>query len=296
MGYRSCLSLPVAVVLMLVGFVYYTVVFLVLDPWLDLATANGLANALAFTATTLMALVSYALAILRDPGEIPSSYLPDVEDSQQAPLQEVKRKGGDLRYCQKCRVYKPPRAHHCRVCKRCVLRMDHHCLWINNCVGHNNYKSFFLFVLYITSACIYSLVVLGFHAVDEFERALEVVAVEDDAAIVQPVKASVATASLLKIICGIVVIPLSVALSGLLVWHIYLSLHNRTTIEYYEGVRAKWLAHTSGPYSHPYDLGALSNILVVLGPKASCWFCPMAVGHIGSGLHFKTSGNAAGKL
>lgn len=31
--------------------------------------------------------------------------------------------GGDLRYCQKCCHYKPPRAHHCRVCKRCVLRM-----------------------------------------------------------------------------------------------------------------------------------------------------------------------------
>ena len=31
--------------------------------------------------------------------------------------------GSDLRYCQKCSHYKPPRAHHCRVCKRCVLRM-----------------------------------------------------------------------------------------------------------------------------------------------------------------------------
>ena len=31
--------------------------------------------------------------------------------------------GGDLRYCQKCSHYKPPRAHHCRVCKRCILRM-----------------------------------------------------------------------------------------------------------------------------------------------------------------------------
>lgn len=33
------------------------------------------------------------------------------------------KQGGDLRYCQKCSHYKPPRAHHCRVCKRCVLRM-----------------------------------------------------------------------------------------------------------------------------------------------------------------------------
>lgn len=31
--------------------------------------------------------------------------------------------GGDLRYCQKCGHYKPPRAHHCRACKRCVLKM-----------------------------------------------------------------------------------------------------------------------------------------------------------------------------
>ena len=31
--------------------------------------------------------------------------------------------GGEARYCQKCRAYKPPRAHHCRVCQRCVLRM-----------------------------------------------------------------------------------------------------------------------------------------------------------------------------
>lgn len=31
--------------------------------------------------------------------------------------------GGDLRYCQKCSHYKPPRAHHCRICNRCVLRM-----------------------------------------------------------------------------------------------------------------------------------------------------------------------------
>ena len=52
-----------------------------------------------------------------------------------------------MRFCQKCDRHKPPRSHHCRLCRRCVLRMCHHCNWINNCVGHANLKAFLLFLL-----------------------------------------------------------------------------------------------------------------------------------------------------
>ncbi|XP_026860841.2 palmitoyltransferase ZDHHC16B isoform X3 [Electrophorus electricus] len=57
--------------------------------------------------------------------------------------------------CKKCIVPKPARTHHCSVCDKCVLKMDHHCPWLNNCVGHFNHRYFFSFCLYMTVGCIY---------------------------------------------------------------------------------------------------------------------------------------------
>lgn len=37
------------------------------------------------------------------------------------------RKTQRIRRCRKCDAPKPERTHHCSVCKRCVLLMDHHC-------------------------------------------------------------------------------------------------------------------------------------------------------------------------
>lgn len=53
-----------------------------------------------------------------------------------------------LNFCPSCATYKPPRAHHCSHCRLCVLKYDHHCPWIGQCVGFFNYKNFLLLLLY----------------------------------------------------------------------------------------------------------------------------------------------------
>ncbi|KAF9074361.1 DHHC palmitoyltransferase-domain-containing protein [Rhodocollybia butyracea] len=48
----------------------------------------------------------------------------------------------EYRYCSRDLFVKPYRAHHCRACGTCVLKYDHHCPWIGQCVGARNHKFF----------------------------------------------------------------------------------------------------------------------------------------------------------
>ncbi|XP_071806944.1 palmitoyltransferase ZDHHC23-B-like [Asterias amurensis] len=47
-------------------------------------------------------------------------------------------------WCDVCKLLKPERAGHCRICGHCVNRLDHHCVWIDSCIGVGNHRSFLL--------------------------------------------------------------------------------------------------------------------------------------------------------
>lgn len=70
-------------------------------------------------------------------------------------LIQVTRSAAQQRTCKRCSVIKPPRCHHCSVCEQCVMRMDHHCPWLSNCVGLRNYRFFLSFLFYVVVATAY---------------------------------------------------------------------------------------------------------------------------------------------
>ena len=49
--------------------------------------------------------------------------------------------------CPECEIIKHPRSRHCYLCGSCINRFDHHCEWLNQCVGGNNNVGFFFFLL-----------------------------------------------------------------------------------------------------------------------------------------------------
>mmetsp|Transcript_7371 Transcript_7371/g.19703 ORF Transcript_7371/g.19703 Transcript_7371/m.19703 type:complete len:324 (-) Transcript_7371:336-1307(-) len=251
----------VLLVLSMVALTYHAVVFVSYGPLIfsssRLRILEGVVVVVVFTLMIILVLWTYFAAVLTDPGRVPPDWHPFL-DEQHARLELDRMSYSDYyfdrrdprrpRYCKRCQAWKPERAHHCSVLGRCVLRMDHYCIWLVNCVGLMNYKFFLLFMLYTCLACITATLLLVPAFIDFFKDRLQ-------------------GASALVVFMAVVTDgSFGAALVGFLVMHAQLLAANCTTIEMYEKDRM---------HPWPYNKGLRKNLEEVFGHNKLRWLLPV---------------------
>lgn len=156
---------------LLIAFGMYATSFHVIIPFLGYSVV-GVFHLVTFNLMSLLGMHAHYKAMTTDPGAVPKHAIPLEDDQQEnnyaldlAEMSNLPNNSGgpDQRYkkfCKKCKAFKPLRAHHCSICGRCIIKMDHHCPWVNNCIGLGNHKLFLLFLFWIFMTCIYSIVLV----------------------------------------------------------------------------------------------------------------------------------------
>lgn len=185
------------------------------------------------------------------------------------------------RFCGLCDVGKPSRCHHCSTCGRCMLKMDHHCPWFNNCVAINNYKFFLLTLIYALTVCVLAIVgLMNFLCVDLANLQFTFLYVNFIVVVV------------LSFIVGIVI-------AALLVYHVRLVALNRTTIEQIDRVDS--VVRVRRQYGEDltesevsqlvdlYDLGVWRNFQQVFGSNFLFWLLPIPHDSCMKGFVFERS-------
>uniref|UniRef100_A0A087YLM0 Palmitoyltransferase n=1 Tax=Poecilia formosa TaxID=48698 RepID=A0A087YLM0_POEFO len=103
-----------------------------------------------FVLLVLVSVLLYFAVSLMDPGFILTEdsdlqFTLGVTEEQQDMI-PPSSKSLHQRRCSRCLLQQPMRSKHCQTCQHCVRRYDHHCPWIENCVGERNHRWFVLYL------------------------------------------------------------------------------------------------------------------------------------------------------
>ncbi|XP_050681158.1 palmitoyltransferase ZDHHC6-like isoform X2 [Leptidea sinapis] len=223
-------------------------------------------HSITFLSLAALTLYFFLQSLLEGPGYVPKGWKPKDEEDVEF-----------LQYCVICEGYKAPRSHHCKKCGRCILKMDHHCPWINCCVGHKNHGYFTIFLGFAVLGCFHASIVLvtclyhGIHRVWYMYNGTGQ----------EPIIYLTLTTLLLTLLATGMAVGVVLAVGALLYLQIRGILRNRTTIEDWIMEKAICRREEQGlnPFVYPYDLGWKWNLRAVLwGPRSDGLTWPLVEG------------------
>ncbi|XP_071899043.1 palmitoyltransferase ZDHHC15 isoform X8 [Anas platyrhynchos] len=159
-----------------------------------------------------------------------------------------------IRFCDRCQLIKPDRCHHCSVCAICVLKMDHHCPWVNNCIGFSNYKFFLLFLAYSLLYCLYIAATVFKYFIKYWTGEL-----------------TNGRSKFHVLFLLFVAVMFFVSLMFLFGYHCWLVSRNRSTLEAFSAP-----VFQNGPDKNGFNLGFVKNLQQVFGEEKKLWLLPIA--------------------
>ncbi|XP_029017140.1 palmitoyltransferase ZDHHC12-B-like isoform X2 [Betta splendens] len=195
-----------------------------------------------FFLVVVLSVLFYFAVSLMDPGFVLTDTVEDLQTSdEEKDLMIPQTSTHRLRRCGFCLLQQPMRAKHCQTCKRCIRRFDHHCPWIENCVGERNHRWFVVYLLVQLLALLWALHIAlsGISASDSWDLWFRV-------------------NGFLLAALGVVGV-FSVVVVVLLGCHLYLVSINCTTWEFMARHRISYLKNC-GHEENPFDRGVLCNL------------------------------------
>ena len=173
--------------------------------------------------------------------------------------EEFKRKKkSDVEYqnCDYCKSEKPKRCHHCKTCKKCVLLYDHHCDFIDNCIGYRNYKAFFLFLVIFTIHAVTVISIGVYSIVCGSKRVFDII-----------------TFFISALYFGIFGVMVVMQLYS----QIPFLLHNMTCVEdSIQFKQSRFYRKANIELRPPFDNGIINNIKCRFGSNPLLWIFPIA--------------------
>ena len=214
----------------------------------------------AITIFAIWLYISYFMSILTGPEQTNVNKYTSL-NKEKCNKREITKLNQSFIMCEYCNIAKFTRTSHCRVCKVCVSYRDHHCVFINNCIGFNNVQYFVSFLFWGSYAIIFDMYAYLSFTYLQLSKKVRIISFID--------------------FCGNAFFLLNIIS---ILFRTLLTIYNNRT--FLENQKSPFIQYKCPVYdcfknsnklksNNPYNIGFLTHFYYLIGPSLLHFFLPL---------------------